>query len=60
MLEEYPDILTSREIREILAVSKELLYELIKTKRIPAYKLGKKEWRFNKAELIECLNSFGK
>ena len=57
MFNDYPDILTSKEVMEILAISKELLYDLIKTKQIPAYKLGKKEWRFNKADLIECLTA---
>ena len=52
MLEQYPDILTSKEVMQILGVSKELFYELVHTKQIPAYRIGKKVWKFNKASLI--------
>ena len=60
MLEEYPDILTTKEVMEILAISKELLYKLIHAERLPAYRLGGKSWRINKASLIEHLISLEK
>ena len=60
MLENYADVLTSKDVMNILTVSKELLYELIKSKQIPAYKLGKKGWRFNKQTLIKHLKSMEK
>ena len=43
MFEEYPDVLTSKNIMEILSVSKECLYKLIKTKLLSCYHLGGKE-----------------
>ena len=55
MLDEYPDVLTTREVMEVLAVSKDLLYKLIETDQIPAYRLGKKSWRINKTSLINHL-----
>ena len=55
MLEEYPDILTSKEVMEILAISKELLYKLVNSKQLPAYRLGDKSWRINKTSLINHL-----
>ncbi len=55
MLEEYPDVMTTKEVMEVLAISKELLYELVRLKQLPAYRLGKKSWRFNKSSLINHL-----
>jgi len=55
MLEKYPDIMTAKQTMEALGVSKELLYELIRTKQLPAYRLGKKSWKINKSSLIEHL-----
>ena len=55
MLAEYSDVLNSKDIMAILDIKKEQLYELIKTKKLPAYKIGKKQWRFNKGTLINHL-----
>ena len=56
MLEDYPDVLTTREVMEILDITKNLLYELIHTKQLPAYRIGKKKWRINKNSLIDYLS----
>ena len=56
MLEDYPDVLTTREVMEILDITKNLLYELIHTKQLPAYRIGKKKWRINKNSLIGYLS----
>jgi excisionase family DNA binding protein len=60
MLEEYPDVMTAKEVMEVLAVSKELLYDLIREKQLPAYKLGKKYWRINKTSLADYLYALEK
>jgi|GEM_PF-3085761 len=60
MLADYPDVLTSKDIMDIMGISKELLYDLIHKKLIPAYKLSKKEWRFNKDSIINYLTSLEK
>lgn len=57
MLDEYNDILKAREVMKILGVSKELLYELVHTEQLPAYRIGKKGWRFNKQSLISHLTA---
>ena len=57
MLKDYPDILNSKQVMEILDISKEFLYKLIKSKRLPCYRIGNKDWRFNKAELIAHIKS---
>jgi len=60
MLEEYPDILTTRDVMEILGISKELMYKLINSGQLPAYRLGSKTWRINKTSLINHLVSLEK
>lgn len=55
MLDEYPDILNTKEVMEVLDITKNLLYELIHKHELPAYRLGKKKWRINKDSLIKYL-----
>lgn len=55
MLEEYPDVLNTKEVMEILDITKNLLYELIHSNTIPAIRIGKKQWRINKEDLIKYL-----
>ena len=57
MLENYGDILTAQEVMAILKIHKQLLYDLIQTNQLPAYRVGKKVWRFNKHSFIKYLNS---
>ncbi|MDR1701054.1 MAG: helix-turn-helix domain-containing protein [Lachnoclostridium sp.] len=47
------DVLTSKEVMEILDISKETLYKQIKWGRIPAFKVDNKSWRFNKKQFID-------
>ena len=53
MLDEYPDVLNTKEVMEILDITKNLLYKLIHTKQLPAYRIGQKKWRINKNSLID-------
>lgn len=55
MLDEYPDVLNTKEVMEILDITKNLLYKLIHTKQLPAYRIGQKKWRINKQSLINYL-----
>ncbi len=57
MLSEYPDVLTIREAMEILGVSKNTIYELVRNDTIHAFRLGAKIWRINKSGLIDYLNN---
>ncbi|MEA5083615.1 hypothetical protein SDC9_158649 [bioreactor metagenome] len=52
MLEDYPDILTPKEVMEILGISKNTLYQLINKGSIPATRLGYKLWRIQKQALL--------
>ena len=42
MLNEYPDVLTASEVRDILGISRNTLYDLIHSGTIPAFRLGEK------------------
>ena len=55
MLEDYPDVLNTKEVMEILDITKNLMYELIHTDQIHAFRLGSKNWRISKEKLIEYL-----
>ncbi|HCT64746.1 MAG TPA: DNA-binding protein [Lachnospiraceae bacterium] len=55
MLEDYPDILTPKEVMEILGISKNTLYQLINNREIPATRLGRKLWRIQKQALLDFL-----
>ena len=48
MLEDYPDVLNTKEVMEILDITKNLMYELIHTDQIHAFRLGSKNWRISK------------
>ena len=51
MLHRYPDILTTRDVMEILSISKNTLYHMIRDRRIPAFRLGNRCWRFRRDDL---------
>ena len=51
MLRCYPDILTPRDVMEILSISKNTLYRLIREERLPAFRLGRRSWRFRKDDI---------
>lgn len=55
MLEDYPDILTPKEVMEILGISKNTLYQLINNQEIPATRLGRKLWRIQKQALMDFI-----
>ena len=52
MLENYPDILTPEEVMEILGISRNLLYKMMRSGELPAFKVGGKLWRVRKRDLI--------
>lgn len=52
MLENYPDVLNVNETIEILGISRNMLYDLIHSGTLPAFRLGRKIWRINKPDLI--------
>lgn len=57
MFDFYPDILTVNDVTEILGISKNMVYKLIKAKKLPAERLGSKLWRISKKELIKYFES---
>ena len=57
MFDFYPDILTVNDVTEILGISKNMVYKLIKAKKLPAERLGSKLWSKKKKELIKYFES---
>lgn len=55
MLVDYPDILTTKDVCELLKVSKHTVYQLISAKELKAKKIAR-QYRIQKAELIDYLN----
>ena len=54
MLENYPDVLTSKELKEILFIGKNKLYELLSSNELKSVRVGR-DWRILKSELIAFL-----
>ncbi len=51
MLYKYPDILTAADVMAILSISKNTLYKMIRSHRLPAFRLGDRGWRFRREDL---------
>ena len=54
MLEVYPDVLTAKEVKEILFIGKNKLYELLYSSEIKSIKVGR-DWRVLKKDLLSYL-----
>ena len=51
MLYKYSDILTASDVMEILSISKNTLYKMIRSHQLPAFRLGERCWRFRREDL---------
>ena len=54
MLDDYPDVLSFRQVMEITHVVRNLLLRLLNSGEIPAFKIGKL-WKVYKKDLIQYL-----
>ena len=54
MFSEYPDLLTSEQVCDLLQIGKNKVYEILKNKTIPSVKYGKK-YLIPKKLLIEYI-----
>lgn len=54
MLDDYPDVLSFRQVMEIMHVGRILLLRLLNSGEIPAFKMGKL-WKVYKKDLIQYL-----
>ncbi|RMF92161.1 MAG: DNA-binding protein [Candidatus Schekmanbacteria bacterium] len=50
------DILTLKEVAEYMRVNTATIYRLVRTGKIPAFRVGNR-WRFRKTSIDEWLNS---
>lgn len=54
MLDECPDILTVKEVREILFIGRDKAYHMLKSGELPAVKVGR-DWRIRKEFLQQIM-----
>ena len=55
MLDNYPDVLSFRQVMEITHVGRNLLLRLLNSGEIPAFKMGKL-WKVYKQDLIQYMS----
>ncbi len=56
MLEQYEDVLTIEDLKEILNIGRGSVYDLLNRGVIPALRIGR-NWKIPKSAVIEYLNS---
>lgn len=59
MLEQYEDVLTVRELQEILNIGRNSAYALMQSGAIPSFQIGKK-WRVPKDAILHYLGQWKK
>jgi excisionase family DNA binding protein len=52
-------IMTAPEIAAYLRIDRTTLYKLIRRGQIPCFRIGKKNYRFSRTEIVEWLASGG-
>jgi excisionase family DNA binding protein/YgiT-type zinc finger domain-containing protein len=52
---EYPEIMNVEEVADLLRVSNQTVYNLVRAGRLPATKIGR-EWRFHRAQILELVS----
>ena len=57
MLDQYPDILSVSDLQKILGIGRGLVYELLRTKQIPAVRVGKRKWRISKSKIMDYMKT---
>lgn len=55
LFERYPDLLTAKDIEQVLGISRTSVYRMINRNELPYVKIGKL-YKFPKSELIKYLN----
>lgn len=55
MFETYPEIISIKEVANMLHISTGKTYLLIRSKQIPAIKIGR-DWKIAKTDIIKYLN----
>lgn len=55
MLEQYNDVLTINDLREVLNIGRNAAYDLLTNGDIPAFRIGR-NWKIPKSAVIAYLN----
>ena len=59
MLEQYDDVLTISDLREVLNIGRNAAYDLLNKGEIPAFRIGR-NWKIPKDSLIYYLSQWKK
>ncbi|MGQ9498433.1 MAG: helix-turn-helix domain-containing protein [Desulfotomaculales bacterium] len=51
---EYQEVMNVEEVADLLRVTNQTVYKLVRSGRLPATKIGR-EWRFSRAKILEIL-----
>lgn len=55
MLEEYEDVITVQDLRDILGVGRNVAYALLKEGEVPAFRIGR-NWKIPKESVIHYIS----
>ncbi len=58
MLKQYDEILTVKDVSEILLIGRNRVYELLETEQLKAFRIGK-TWKIPKQSLEEYISTLG-
>jgi excisionase family DNA binding protein len=56
MLKDYPDVLTTKEVQDILFIGKNTLYSFLNEGRIEGFRVGR-HWRVSKDSMISYIKN---
>ena len=51
MLEDYPEFLTPHDVADLLELSVNTIYKMLRDGKLPGMRLGEKKWRVRKPDL---------
>ena len=58
MLEQYTDVLTVADLQKILGIGRNMVYTLLQSGKISAFRVGQKKWRIPKASVLRYLAQY--
>lgn len=57
MLDQYNDVLTVRDLQEILGIGRNMAYMMLQSGQIAGIRIGRKKWRIPKTAVLDFLKN---
>lgn len=57
MLDQYNDVLTVRDLQEILGIGRNMVYRMLQSGQIAGIRIGQKKWRIPKTAVLDFLKN---